>query len=103
MQFRIYSAIVVITGSLINQASTVTGVTVNHTSMSLAAAEGGLGDYRSMLAEVEHRSDDEVEEDIDELDQMESESAKKEARKTKKQHEKAEKLRRKAEKKAMKL
>jgi hypothetical protein len=52
--------------------------------MSLAAAEGGLGDYRSMLAEVEHRSDDEVEEDIDELDQMESESAKKEARKTKK-------------------
>ena len=45
MKFRIYSTIAVLTGSLINQTSTVSGVAINIYGPSLDAAEDGIGNY----------------------------------------------------------
>lgn len=90
-----------LTSSLINQASTVSGVAVNIYGSSLDAAEDSLGNYQSMLAEVEHKCDEEIdlEDDIEALDK----TVRKEAKKTKKIHKKAERMRLKAEEKAQKL
>ena len=45
MKFRIYSTIAVLTGSLINQTSTVSGVAINIYGPSLDAAEDSIGNY----------------------------------------------------------
>ena len=103
MKFRIYSTIAMLTGSLINQTSTVSGVAINIYGPSLDAAEDSIGNYQSILAEVEHKSDGEIDvEDDDEIEALD-ELERKEARKAKKIKKKAEKLRLKAEKKAEKI
>ena len=63
MKFRIYIATTVLTGSLINQTFTVSGVAINTYGPSLDAAEESIGNYQSILAEVEHKSDEEIEDE----------------------------------------